>query len=771
MTTPRLSLLQPRWCRPHGPARRALLGCVALAAATAAAGVGPDPLADTFTYQGRLHQGDAPYTGVIAEMSFRLFDGPLPGALQVGATLGLTDVDIQNGAFIADLDFGAGAFNGEARWLEIAINGNPLAPRHHLSPVPFTRFALGGGTEGGQGPQGPQGLPGPVGPAGAPGPAGPVGDAGPAGPEGAAGPPGPDGPVGPVGLGGPPGPMGPAGPVGPAGDPQWGSNGSSLSFAGGVVGVGVASPGALLHVQGSAGVAIVAVNATESGEAHGLHASAPGVGGIGLQAEAGSTSGLDVALSGWSTSPTGVGVFGRSVSTHDDAVGLWGESSSTDGTAVIGRAMASEGTPRGVFAEAAGGVGYAARLHGGRTHITGRMGVGTEQPAASVHVIGEVRSSGPSNNIIAEQSGAGMQLFGWLNNGARLRVEPPVGGTFQIQTVGDTPRLTITDEAKVGIGTTTPARALEVGGDGMLLEHASADASVDFRRTLGGLITAALALESTGPGEGRVILTDAQNSPVVTIRDGRIGVGTSDVTPDTRLHAIQLAGEAAILGENNWALADSAGVYAVATNSPGGSSRYGVVGTTEHPSSTAVYGVHASAIGVQSVGNFVATGIKGGCFGCLAGGDAEHEHGTSAGPNRFCAESPEPLNFYGGNVVLDERGEAWVELPAYFEAINREHRYQLMPIGAPAPFLHVAQGVHDNRFLIAGGVPGIKVSWRVESVRNDLHVRVHGAPAVLDKPDSARGKYLHPELFGQPEESAVIRRSSFTTGASEGGVR
>ena len=79
-------------------------------------------------------------------------------------------------------------------------------------------------------------------------------------------------------------------------------------------------------------------------------------------------------------------------------------------------------------------------------------------------------------------------------------------------------------------------------------------------------------------------------------------------------------------------------------------------------------------------------------------------------------EAPQRLNVYSGNVTLDARGEAVVTLPAYFEALNTEYRYQLTTVGGFAP-VYVAEEVTENRFKIAGGTPGLKVSWQVTGVR------------------------------------------------------
>ena len=58
-------------------------------------------------------------------------------------------------------------------------------------------------------------------------------------------------------------------------------------------------------------------------------------------------------------------------------------------------------------------------------------------------------------------------------------------------------------------------------------------------------------------------------------------------------------------------------------------------------------------------------------------------------------------------------------------------------------------------FRIAGGVPGAKVSWRVEAVRNDRWVQQRGAPVEVEKKDLEKGTYQHPELYGQPKEKGM----------------
>lgn len=118
--------------------------------------------------------------------------------------------------------------------------------------------------------------------------------------------------------------------------------------------------------------------------------------------------------------------------------------------------------------------------------------------------------------------------------------------------------------------------------------------------------------------------------------------------------------------------------------------------------------------------------------------------------NHSFVESPERMNVYSGNALLDENGEAIVTLPAYFEALNRDVHYQLTPIGAPAPGLYIAEEVASNRFKIAGGVPGLKVSWQVTGVRHDAWAEANPVQVEEPKAEAERGYYRHPTLFRQP---------------------
>jgi len=117
-------------------------------------------------------------------------------------------------------------------------------------------------------------------------------------------------------------------------------------------------------------------------------------------------------------------------------------------------------------------------------------------------------------------------------------------------------------------------------------------------------------------------------------------------------------------------------------------------------------------------------------------------------------ESPDMKNIYDGVAALDENGEAVVTLPDWFEALNRDFRYQLTSIGAFAS-VYIAEEIQNNRFKIAGGKPGIKVSWQITGIRQDAFANAHRIQVEVEKAPADHGHYLHPELFGAPETARI----------------
>ncbi len=117
-------------------------------------------------------------------------------------------------------------------------------------------------------------------------------------------------------------------------------------------------------------------------------------------------------------------------------------------------------------------------------------------------------------------------------------------------------------------------------------------------------------------------------------------------------------------------------------------------------------------------------------------------------------ESPDMMNVYNGNVVTNRRGVAVVTLPDYFEALNRDFRYQLTVIGQFAQAI-VLRKIKENRFVIKTDKPNIEVSWQVTGIRHDAYANAYRIPVEEQKAPGEQGHYLHPELFGATPEARV----------------
>ncbi len=109
-------------------------------------------------------------------------------------------------------------------------------------------------------------------------------------------------------------------------------------------------------------------------------------------------------------------------------------------------------------------------------------------------------------------------------------------------------------------------------------------------------------------------------------------------------------------------------------------------------------------------------------------------------------ESPDMMDIYNGNVVTDAQGRATVVLPRWFEALNKDFRYQLTVIGQFAQAI-VSREIHGNLFSIRTNRGGVKVSWQVTGIRHDAYADANRFQPEEDK-GKQRGTYLHPELYG-----------------------
>ncbi len=98
-------------------------------------------------------------------------------------------------------------------------------------------------------------------------------------------------------------------------------------------------------------------------------------------------------------------------------------------------------------------------------------------------------------------------------------------------------------------------------------------------------------------------------------------------------------------------------------------------------------------------------------------------------------ESPQASNLYDGIATLDANGEATVVLPKYFEALNKDFRYQFLALKGAMPKLYIKEEIKDNHFTIAGGKSGGKVSWQVTGTRKDAYILKHPIVPEVPKTD------------------------------------
>lgn len=99
-----------------------------------------------FTYQGRLNDNSLP-ANANYDFEFRLFDASASGTLL--GTRQRSGVPVSNGVFTVRLDFPAANFNGDNRWLEIAVKPagagggfQQLLPRQPLTSSPYSVKSL-----------------------------------------------------------------------------------------------------------------------------------------------------------------------------------------------------------------------------------------------------------------------------------------------------------------------------------------------------------------------------------------------------------------------------------------------------------------------------------------------------------------------------------------------------------------------------------------------------------------------------------------------------
>ncbi len=116
-------------------------------------------------------------------------------------------------------------------------------------------------------------------------------------------------------------------------------------------------------------------------------------------------------------------------------------------------------------------------------------------------------------------------------------------------------------------------------------------------------------------------------------------------------------------------------------------------------------------------------------------------------------ESPDMMNVYNGNIITDEAGFATVLMPEWFDALNRDFRYQLTVIGSFAQAI-IKEKLSNNQFIIQTDKPAIEVSWQITGIRHDPYAKQNRIQVEVEKEAEYRGRYLHPDAYEKPFEES-----------------
>lgn len=180
----------------------------------------------------------------------------------------------------------------------------------------------------------------------------------------------------------------------------------------------------------------------------------------------------------------------------------------------------------------------------------------------------------------------------------------------------------------------------------------------------------------------------------------------------------------------------------------------GVYGEAQNSTIGFDYSIYGYQLGNAS---FDYAGVFAGnlwCTGTITGATKNFKIDHPLDPaNKFLVytstESPDELNLYTGNITTDAGGLATVQLPEYFDLINKDCRYQLTIIGGFGQAI-VKEKEHHNHFVIATDKPNMEVSWQISGLRNDKYAQAHPSIVEEEKPASMKGRYQNPELYGMP---------------------
>jgi hypothetical protein len=450
-------------------------------------------------------------------------------------------------------------------------------------------------------------------------------------------------------------------------------------------------------------------------------------------------NGNPVPVGVWGDSNAGGGVFGTSGVLPqgasipiDPPAGVEGHSA--DGPGVVGRSL----TDNGVVGESLAAPGILARS----TAASGLLGV-TFSPTDDSH--GVFGSSTTGGNGVTGFVGGAAGVIGSSIRGIGVHGTTGIGSGVLGESFGDGqggaagPGVRGNSAVSVGVlgfsGSTDGTRGMTIGeGYGVYGAHFSDDPGGG----VSGISTTGTGVygESLGGGRG-----------------GGAGPGV-DGSSDVAVGVRGISGSKNGIDGVTFGLGHGVSGVHFSTQAGGGVSGLSVIGngvegftfatTQQNPNVAAVRGQSANGYAGLFVGRVRVMGYL-----SKSGGGFTVDHPTDP-ENQYLShsfvESPEMLNVYTGTVTTGKDGTARVELPSYFEALNRDFRYQLTVIGDFARAV-VSEEIENNQFTLRTDAPAVKVCWQVTGVRKDAWAEANRIEAEHRKPETERGKYLHPELF------------------------
>jgi hypothetical protein len=561
--------------------------------------------------------------------------------------------------------------------------------------------------------------------------------------------------------------------------------------------------GVLGEASSSAGTGVKGSHLATSGTTPGVHGvtSSTAAGAAGVRGQSAGVGSPAYGVHGTASSSAGTGVFG------DGQTGVEGDSSAIDGIGVSGRNLSALGYTTGVMGEVSSPDGIAVTALGfnGSTSSNGAGAVGAIGPIAyyqpmsgvsggasvaggygvsGVTDVGSAGVYGLSMSVTAAPGVAGEGVYKGVVGKTTASSPAVYSGASGVLGLGDTGVIGETEidnfggvfggSAYNGAGTSAGVigrNAFDVTGWGVLGDDGSGALltdgpagvlGVDGRDTGAGVIGVHRSAFGFAPGVEGFTNSEDAGAP------GVIGRTTHTTFSDT-VGVMGISAPQPFFGIGGDFYGGWYGVRGTAQVSGGGwrvGGSFTASGGSAGNSAVSAYASGANASGIYASAP-TGTGQFAGWFsgnvtvsGTLAKGGGSFKIDHPLDPeNKYLyhsfVESPDMKNIYDGVAVLDGTGSAWVDLPEWFDVLNRDFRYQLTAIGAPGPMLHVASEIASNRFQIGGGVPGSKVSWQVTGIRKDAFANANRIPVEEDKRPEERGLYLHHEAYGLPREQSI----------------